>query len=394
MRILFVNKASLRHEGGGEIRAREVGKRLVSSGHEVVVLAAKTNVGEPPYEILDGMRLYHKKVLPDWIVRRFPAPHYLPLAASSLFLMFHLYFFLKREKFDAIREDLSPFPPSFLLALIRLSTPKRIAVVYNLSGTFVGWLRSYGPLYGTFGFVFDRLLRSGRLKYDRIVCGAKWLADELKQILVISGKVSYVPNGIDLERFSKKDSPRIGCLDWKLLSVGRLVEMKGHRYLIEAIARLKPRYPQIKLTLLGKGPLKDPLLRLSRRLGVESQVKIMSRVSYEELPRIYRQFDFFVLPSFSEGEPVTLFEAMAIQLPIVASNIPGVRGILDENSGTLMASRSVSDLVEKLQWGFEHPEEVARKVAAAYAMVKQYDWNMVVTREVNEILNKITSADS
>lgn len=400
MRILFLNKASLRHEGGAEIRTREVGKRLVSAGHEVVVLAAKTNIHDPPFEMLDpstrppstdslrvnGIRLYHKKVLPDWLVKRFPAPRYLPLAAANFFLMFHLRFFLKKEKFDVIREDISPFPPSFLLAFVRLKVPKRIAVVHNLPGTLQGWLKSYGLLYGVAGFLFDRLLRKGWLKYDRIICVAEWLAVELKNFPKIAEKVVYVPNGVDLERFSRIPPPLRGG-GWgegaiRLLSVGRLVELKGHSCLIEALALLKEEYPQVKLTLLGDGPLKNSLTRLAVKLGIGDCVEILPPVPYEEMPRVYREFDFLVFPSVSEGFPMVILEAMASRLPIVASDIPAVRGILDENTATLTASRNPADLAEKLKRAFEHPDVIDQKTAAAYSTVKRYDWNIIAGQEV------------
>ncbi|MBI4412436.1 MAG: glycosyltransferase family 4 protein [Deltaproteobacteria bacterium] len=393
MRILFINKASLTHEGGAEIRSREIGKRLVSAGHEVVVFTAKTHPQDSPFEILDGMKLYHKKVLPDWLVRRFPFPHYLPQAAANLFLMFHLCSLLKREKFDMIREDVSPFPPSFLLSLVRLKVPRRIAVVHNLPGTLKGWLKFYGPVYGIAGFLFDRLLRAGWLKYDRIVCAAKWLADDLQRSPEIAAKVAYVPNGVDLERFSGR-----GVIDpikrgrslcghahptpIRLLSIGRLVENKGYRYLIEALSLLKADFPQVKLVIYGQGPLKVPLTGLARSLNVGGQIEIRSPVAREEMPQVYCDFDFFVLPSLTEGLPMTILEAMAIRLPIVASDIAGVREILDENTATLAAARNPADLAHKLKWVLDHPDAADKKAELAHEKVRQYDWDMIAKEEL------------
>ncbi|MBI4365186.1 MAG: glycosyltransferase family 4 protein [Deltaproteobacteria bacterium] len=383
MRILFVNKASLTHEGGAEIRTREIGKRLAALGHDVVVLAAKTGPREPPWEMLDGMRLYHKKVLPDWLVKRFPAPNYLPLAAANLFLMFHLWRFLKKETFDLIREDCSPFPPSFLLAFFRLKT-KRFAVVHNLPGNLKGWIRAYGLLYGLPGFWMDRMLRAGHLKYDRIVCAAKWLADELQGSPKVADRVRYVPNGIDLDRFAAVRKERAERKDTRLLSVGRLVEMKGLRYLIAALAHVQRDDPDVTLTILGKGPLRDALIRQAGELRVEGRMEIRPPVPHGDMPGVYRQFDFLVLPSLTEGFPITLLEAMAIRLPIIASDIPGVTGILDGRSATLFASGNAQDLSEKLRWAIEHPEEVVRKTQTALAIAKRYHWDIVAEQELDE----------
>lgn len=385
-RILFINKASLRHEGGAESRTREIGKRLVASGHEVVVLAAKTNICEPPVEIIDGMTLCHKKVLPDFLIRRFPAPRYLPLAAANLFLMVHLYLLLKRERFDCIREDLSPFPPSFLLALVSLPVSLRIAVVHNMPGTMKGWIRSYGLLYGWVGYLFDRFLRAGRLKYDRIICVAKWLDRDLKRSSKIAMKVHYVPNGVDVAQFSeiRVTRPKTGAI--RLLSVGRLVEMKGFRFLIEALSILKQNNLRPQLTIFGDGPLKGSLIQLARQLKVEDQVEIRSPVPHNEMPLIYTECDFLVFPSLSEGLSLSLLEAMAARLPIVATDIPGTADVLNIHAATMCQSENAQDLADKLRRAFDHPDDIRHKTEAAYQIANNYSWDRCKKQEWDEPL--------
>jgi len=394
MRILFINKASLRHEGGAEIRSKEVGKRLVSLGHDVVVLAAKTNINEPESEHYQGIQLYHKKVLPDWVIRRFPAPHYLCLAAANLFLMFYIYFLLKEEKFDIIREDISPFPPSFLLSIVRLPVLKRIAMVHNLPRTLKGWLRFYGPVYGAVGFLMSHLLRSGKLKYDRIISAGKWFADELKQSPKIASRVSYIPNGVDIQQFCNRKKQPYNPELIRLLSVGRLVETKGHRYSIEALSHLKDEYPRIKLDIFGAGPLKQALVRLAEQLGVYDRIDFKLPVPYEQMTQIYIQYDFFVMPSVFEGFPVVLIEAMASELPVVATDIPGITGVLDASCATLALTENGRDLAHKLNWAFKHPEEIAQKAELGYRYAKQYTWDRVADQEMAEfVLGRDKSPD-
>jgi glycosyltransferase involved in cell wall biosynthesis len=383
MHILFINKASLRHEGGAEIRTKEVGKRLVLSGHEVVVLAAKTNINEPPFELYEGMQLHHKKVLPDWLIRRFPAPQYLSLAAANLFMMFHIYFFLQKEKFDLIRDDISPFPTSGLLALVTLPAAKRIAVIHNLPGTLRGWFRFYGPFYGMAGYIMARLLRSGKLKYDRLICVGKWFADELKRSPKIMNKIDYIPNGVDLEQFSNNRRNTEGDMNPnRLLSVGRLVETKGHRYLIKAISLLRTEFLDVRVDLLGDGPLRSSLTQLIRRLGLQDMVRFRSPVRHEDMPKVYRQYDLLVMPSVFEGFPVSLIEAMASKLPIVATSIPGIAGIVDDRSAILAVSQNVPDLAEKIRWALEHKIETREKAKRAYHIAENYDWDIIATKEI------------
>jgi len=386
MRILFINKASLRHEGGAEIRSKEVGKRLVSLGHDVVVLAAKTNINEPESEHYQGIKVYYKKVLPDWLIQRFPAPHYLCLAAANLFLMFHIYFLLRGEKFDLIREDISPFPPSFLLSFVGLPASKRIAVVHNLPQTLSVWLKFYGPIYGFPGFLMSGFLRSGKLKYDRIISAGKWFADELKQSPKIASRVSYIPNGVDIQQFCNRKKQPYNSELIRLLSVGRLVETKGHRYSIEALSYLKGEFPRIKLDIFGDGPLKKTLGRLAEQLGVYDRIDFKLPVPYEQMAQIYIQYDFFVMPSVFEGFPVTLIEAMASELPIVATDIPGITGVLDASCATLALPEDGLDLAQKLKWAVKHPDEIAQKAELGYRYAKQYSWDRVADQEMAEFV--------
>jgi glycosyltransferase involved in cell wall biosynthesis len=270
------------------------------------------------------------------------------------------------------------------LALVRLPVSRRIVVIHNLSRTLKGWFRFYGPLYGSAGFLMDRLLRSGKLKYDRIICDGKWFADELKQYPEISGKVNYIPNGVDLKQFANKKIKDPDSKPTRLLSVGRLVETKGHRYLIEALSLLKTEFPQVRLDLLGDGPLKSSLTQLIKKLDLQDRVQFRSPVSYKEMSKIYGEYDIFVMPSVFEGLPVSLIEAMASQLPIVATNIPGITGILDDRSATLTASQNAHDLADKLRWAFMHTRDLIQKAAWAYQVAKKYDWDIIAKQEIEE----------
>src|SRR5262245_31478145 len=228
MRILFISHSSPLKEGGAETRTREVAFRLASSGHSVLILCGKTNVSDPDVCEVNGVKIISKKILPDVILKRYPYPHYVSLAAANLFLMFHILPFLRTEKFDLIREDMAPFPPSFLLSLVRLRVSRRVVIVHMLSKSLSGWIKFYGAIFGSAGFIMDRLLRRGLLKYDRIISDSKWFADELKEYPSVSHKVRYVPNGVNLEEFNSNQPRRSNNGSIRLLSVGRLVETKGH----------------------------------------------------------------------------------------------------------------------------------------------------------------------
>lgn len=384
MRILFISHSSPLNEGGAETRTREVAFRLARSGHEVTLLCGKTNISDPDLMEVNGVKIVSKKTLPDALLKRYPYPHYISLAAANLFLMFHIPAFLRRERFDLIREDMAPFPPSFLLSLVRLPVARRIVVVHMLSKSLAGWIKFYGVVFGFVGFLMDRLLRIGLLKYDRIVSDSNWTASELREHLDISNKVEFVPNGVNFNEFDHVEKRRSANGHIRLLSVGRLVETKGQRYAIEALSLLKGQYPQARLDILGNGPLKESLTDLAEDLAVTDIVNFLPPVSHKSMPELLRDYDFFVLPSLWEGLPVSIIEAMASKLPIVSTNIPAITSILDSSSATLTKTENAAALAEKLQWAFEHPDEIRGQAERAYEIAKVYDWAMTARQEIDE----------
>jgi glycosyltransferase involved in cell wall biosynthesis len=388
MKILFISHSSPLKEGGAETRTREVALRLARAGHQITILCGKTAAGDPPITEVNGVRIVTRKTLPDFLLRRFPYPHYVALAAANLFLMFYVPAFLRRETFDIVREDVAPFPPTFLLSLVKLPVARRIAITHMLSRDLKGWIKYYGAVFGMAGFLMDRLLRAGRLKYDRIICAARWFADEMKKHPAIARKVRFVPNGVNLEEFKPDRARRNDNGDIRMLSIGRLAETKGHRYAIEALAHLKPEYPHLKLVIVGNGALRMPLINLARELGVADRVDIRPPVAHRDMPALYGEHDFFVMPSIWEGLPVSLIEAMASKLPVVASDIPAITGVLDPQSATFAEKENARDLADKLRWAFEHRHAVRQYADSAYEIARQYDWAVTARMEMDDTADR------
>jgi glycosyltransferase involved in cell wall biosynthesis len=383
MRILFISHSSPLKEGGAETRTREVAFRLVKLGHQVTMFCGKTAVDDPDVQEVNGVKIITKQTLTTRMLKKYPYPHYFSLAAANLFLMVHIFRFLKTEKFDLIREDMAPFPPSFLLSLMRFPEAHRIAVVHNLPKRLSGWVKFYGRIFGFAGFVMSRLLRAGMLKYDRIICAAKWFADELKESPEIADRVRYVPNGVALEKFHNAGQ---GLANGKirLLSVGRLVETKGHRYLIEALSYLKET-PAVKLDILGNDPLKEPLMQLAKHLKVDDRIEFRAPVSYEKMPDLFNNYDYFVMPSLWEGFPVSLIEAMASKLPVIGTTISAITAVLDDDSAIFASQEDAQDLAKKLQWAFEHRGEALRRAEKAYEIAQRYDWDLTARQEIEGV---------
>lgn len=161
-------------------------------------------------------------------------------------------------------------------------------------------------------------------------------------------KLHVVHCGVDPGRFDLVDR-RHRLEETEILTVGRVVPVKGQQLLIEALAELRAGGHPLRMTIVGDGPSLSGLRTLAGRLGVTEWVRFAGAVGQHEIGAYYRRADVFALPSFAEGLPVVLIEAMATGLPVVASRITGIPELVDEGvSGLLVTPGRGDELTRSL----------------------------------------------
>lgn len=181
------------------------------------------------------------------------------------------------------------------------------------------------------------------------------VSDGMKRIAVSKGipaeKITVVHNWvnvIEIEENASKSSVTRSELglqesDRVFLVPARLSPEKGHLYLMKAIRSLVSRYPRIKLLFAGEGYYRPYLEEYVRQQGLEPYVLFLGY--RKDIHRIMQISDWVVLPSFKEGLPLALLEAMALKKPIIATNVSGVPEIVQhEQNGFLVAAGDVEAL--------------------------------------------------
>ncbi|MEM7272679.1 MAG: glycosyltransferase [Actinomycetota bacterium] len=137
---------------------------------------------------------------------------------------------------------------------------------------------------------------------------------------------------------------------FRLVYVGRLVELKGMSVLLQAMAEVAKHHPAVTLTVVGDGPDRDRFEAAAAAAGLASAVEFTGSVSQDEVARLLAEADTFVLPSFAEGVPVTLMEAMARSLPVVTTAVGGIAELVeDEVNGLLTRPGDPASLAEALE---------------------------------------------
>jgi glycosyltransferase involved in cell wall biosynthesis len=190
----------------------------------------------------------------------------------------------------------------------------------------------------------------------------------------VSRPVTTVNPGVNTGVFTPGDGDREK--DKRVLFVGRFVPVKNIELLIEAFSRVTDSHPEAELVLVGDGPRRDTLRIEVEQQGLSDQVRFTGYIPNDELPDIYRNASIFVLPSKSEGYPITLLEAMSCGTPVVAPSVGAIPDIVDDGeNGLLYPVGSVNDLADaldtllsdrELQWLYN---KNARKKA-----VDMFDW--------------------
>ena len=155
-------------------------------------------------------------------------------------------------------------------------------------------------------------------------------------------RLHIVHCGVDLARYAPDHAARTGR---KVLFVGRLAAMKGVPVLLEAFARLRAHHPDVTLTLIGDGEDRRRIEAIARKLGLEGHVVFAGYRSQAEVAEEMAATDLFVLPSFAEGVPVVLMEALASGVPVVTTRIAGIPELVEHGENGLLVPPGNSALL-------------------------------------------------
>jgi sugar transferase (PEP-CTERM/EpsH1 system associated) len=183
--------------------------------------------------------------------------------------------------------------------------------------------------------------------------------------------VTVVHNGVDLEAFGAHRPVRTGKSSFRAIHVARLNKVKDQFTLLRAARIVADQEPEFSLSIVGDGPARDDLERLHRELDLGGRVNFLGMRT--DVAALLAEADFFVLSSVSEGISLTLLEAMAAELALVATDVGGNREVVDhEQTGLLVPASNSEALAAAMlqvvrnpltcrQWGAAGREKVERQ---------------------------------
>ena len=249
----------------------------------------------------------------------------------------------------------------------------------------------YNNIFDTVENLNDFTVGKQNLKNaDKIIAISNATKDYVLRLGAKPSKVKVIYNGVDLARFrpiaGKREEMRkkLGIPQNAIvvLTVRRLVYKNGVDTLIDSANIAVKKNPRIVFLAVGKGPDSDSVKVRIHQLGIEGNFKLAGFVSDEDLPFYYNAADLFVLPSKSgEGLPLVAMEAMACALPVVATDVGGIREVLMDDYGKLVPPNQ-PELLAKAILDFAALDFSSRKKELRAIMEEKFSWDANVERLV------------
>lgn len=184
------------------------------------------------------------------------------------------------------------------------------------------------------------------------------ISNKLKDLIEdndLKNRAHVIHNGVDLDN----NYEALPCSnDIKtILSVSNLYKFKGIDLNLHAFSRLYKKYPDIRYTVIGDGPERDNLVKLSESLKIADRVKFLGRLSHDRAIAYMKSSDIFCLPSYNEGFGVVYLEAMSVGKPVIGVLGQGVSDIvINMKNGILVRPNNIDDIVDALDYLLKNPD--------------------------------------
>jgi len=227
------------------------------------------------------------------------------------------------------------------------------------------------------GFYLWTVARSLFKKASAVICLTEHDAASVGRIVGGYGKIFMIPNGVDSD-FFKPSSKDPNLITW----VGRLVPEKGLVYLLYAMREIVRVHPDVKLVIIGGGPLEARLVKLADGLGLRGNVRFVGSVSRAEVARFLSMSSIFAFPSLMEGLPLSVLEAMACGVPVVGSDIPGVNSVVKHGYNGLLVPSKDSRLLAKAVLTLLNDDKLRMVMSmnARRVILDKYSWDKVIQK--------------
>lgn len=378
----MVSDVYLPYIGGIPVHIYNLSQELRKRRHTVKILT--TDFSSNHIFKVNDLRLYNREEDEKYVYRVGKA---MIFRANKSFASFPIGWHLGAEIKEILEENnfdiihihgcLAPLLPLYVL---KFSKTKNVITLHSYFKNSLGYI------------FFRSLLHPFFKKLDGIIAVSNAAKKATEKYF--PGKYHIIPNGVDINLFHPNIKPLEEYLNYypRLLFVGRLEPRKGLKYLLRALPIIKKEFPNFLLLIIGKGVLGYSYKEYISKETKENIV-FCGAFPFEELPKFYATCNIFVAPSIgAESFGIILLEAMACGKPVVASNIPGYREILENGKeGFLVKPCDHKDIAEKVIEIAKDAKKAEEMGRAGRKKALNYSWEKISYQIENfyyEVINK------
>ena len=370
MRILALNWRDIESPwaGGAEVQIHAVLERLVARGHDVLLLVSRFPGCVAETEIR-GVRVRRRG---EWWNANFA----LHAAARRE---------LAQARYDVVLEDVNKIP--FYTPLVH-PLPVVVLVPHLFGGTI---FRETNPFFGAYIWLMERALPRVYRRALFMPVSASTQSDLVRRGVPAS-RTTVVHNGIDFERYDLPAPPPRAAHP-TLLHLGRLMRYKSADVAVRALVRIRALLPQARMWVAGDGPDLPRLQRLARALQLGESIEFLGHVPHAEKVRRLWQCHVVLNPSPKEGWGLTVLEANACGVPVVASCRPGlIDSVRDGETGILVPYGDADQFARAALELLREPERRDRLGMQARAWARRFTWEQAAVQTEAVLLDAIAAA--
>ncbi len=351
MKILAVNWRCVKNPemGGAEIHFHEIFKLVVKMGHEVTLVVHSFLNGESE-EIIDGIKVL--RVGNKYTFKKAFKKYYLKN--------------LKQKNYDLIVDDISKIP----METPRFVNKPIVGILHHIHGSTL-----YKEVPAIMAYYIVRCEKNIPKYYSNtpIFTVSPSTQNELVQMGQPKEKTDLLYNAIDQDLFKRV---KVEKSETPLLAyVGRIKKYKQIELVIDAIPKLKEKYPNVELLIGGTGDHSEELQKYTVDKGLSDSVKFLGFLSEEEKAEVLGRAWVFVTMAMKEGWGITVIEANAMSTPVIGSNVPGLRDSIQHGkTGYLVNMGNETELIDKISELFDNKEKLKEFSSNAKTWSLKFSW--------------------
>jgi len=355
-KVLIFSLAYLPFIGGAELAVKEITDRIYNFEFDMITL--RFNKQWPRFEKIGNINVYR-------------------VDGSKLFFPFFAFFKaqkLNRENSYGLIWSIMANRAGFAALFFKFFHPHVKFLLTLQEGDTLDYPKKQ---MGILWLFLKPLFRAIFSKADYIQAISNYLAGWAKE-MGAKCPVEVVPNGVDINKFEAR-STKFETKEKILITSSRLVEKNAIGDVIEALRYLPEK---IKFLILGEGPLENKLKFQVSSLKLQERVEFLGFVEHKEMMKYFEKADIFIRPSRSEGLGTAFLEAMAAEVPVIATPVGGIPDFLrDGETGLFCEISNPKSIAEKVKILLDNKELREKIIFNAKKLVEEnYDWNSIAEK--------------